>query len=110
MASFFNAEDALDPGHDLVGGWVGGLVQVDAAVAHVLPPRALQRGVSRGDGGVVASADVQAVIVLEEERPGGEAKTRRASVAPTTRRSGWREGAVARTVESLTVESLTGYS
>lgn len=41
----------------------------------------------------------------EEERPGGEAKTRRASVAPTTRRSGWREGAVARTVESL-----TGYS
>jgi hypothetical protein len=38
----------------------------------------------------------------EEEKRGREAKTRRASVPPATRISGWRDGAVARSVERPT--------
>ena len=40
-------EDASDPGHHLVGGWVGGLVQVDHPVAHVL----LGKGIGRKNTG-----------------------------------------------------------
>lgn len=36
MARLLHPQDALDPGNDLVGGWVGRFVQVDDAVAHVL--------------------------------------------------------------------------
>ncbi|GJN24651.1 hypothetical protein PR202_gb12403 [Eleusine coracana subsp. coracana] len=76
VAGLLGAEDALDPGHHLVGGRVGGLVEVDDAVAEVLGERALQRRVARGERGVVAGADVEAVVVLQEERPGGGVERR----------------------------------
>ena len=70
-AGLLDAEEALDPRDHLVGGGVGRLVEVDDAVAEVLGDGALQRGVAGGERGVVAGADVEAVVVLEEERPGG---------------------------------------
>ena len=54
-----------------MGGRVGRLVEVDDAVAEVLGEGALERRVAGGERGVVAGADVEAVVVLEEERPGG---------------------------------------
>ena len=71
VAGFFDAEEALDPGHDLVGGRVGGLVEVEDAVFEVLGEGALQGGVAGGNGGVVAGADVEALVVFEENGPLG---------------------------------------
>ena len=94
MPGLLHAQDAPDPGHHLaagprrlspspareggraggragrhlVGGGVGGLVEVDDAVAHVVIERALERGVAVGDGGVVPRAHVQLVVVLEQQR------------------------------------------
>ena len=71
MAGFFDAEDALDPGDDLVGGRVGGLVEIEDAVLEVIGEGALQRGVTGRDWGVVSGSYVEAVVVLEEDRPLG---------------------------------------
>lgn len=71
VAGFFDAEEALDPGDDLVGGRVGGLVEVEDAVFEVLGEGALQGGVAGGDGGVVAGADIETLIVFEEDGPLG---------------------------------------
>jgi hypothetical protein len=54
-----------------VGGRVRRLVEVDDAVTEMLGEGALERRVAGGERGVVAGADVEAVVVLEEERPGG---------------------------------------
>ena len=71
VAGLFDAEEALDPGDDLVGGRVGGLVEVEDAVFEVLGEGALQGGVAGGDGGVVAGADIETLIVFEEDGPLG---------------------------------------
>jgi hypothetical protein len=86
VAGLVDAEEALDPGDDLVRGGVGGLVEVDDAVAEVLGDGALERRVAGGERGVVAGADVEAVVVLEEERPcrgveGGDQRLRLDEVA-----------------------------
>lgn len=65
MAGLVDAEEALDPGDDLVGGGVGGLVEVEDAVFEILREGALEGGEAGGDGGVVAGADVEAVVVFE---------------------------------------------
>jgi hypothetical protein len=64
VTGLLHAEDPLDPGHDLVRGGVGGLVEVDHTIANVVIERALKRRVTRGDGGVVSSADKELVVVL----------------------------------------------
>ncbi|URE22934.1 hypothetical protein MUK42_17056 [Musa troglodytarum] len=69
VASLLSAEDAFDPSDHLMGGRVGGLVEVEDAVAEVLRERPLQRGVPGGERRVVAGADIEAVVVLEEDRP-----------------------------------------
>ena len=71
VTGLLGAEDALDPGDHLVGGRVRRLVEVDDAVTEMLGEGALERRVAGGERGVVAGADVEAVVVLEEERPGG---------------------------------------
>ena len=71
VAGLLDAEEALDPGDDLVGGGVGGLVEVDDAVFEVFGEGAFEGGVAGGDGGVVAGADVEAVVVFEENGPLG---------------------------------------
>ena len=69
MSGLFNIEDFLDPGDDLVGTWVGGLIQVDDAVFEVLFERAFERGGSGWNGGVVLGQDVHLVVILEQEGP-----------------------------------------
>jgi hypothetical protein len=78
VARLVDAQDALDPGHDLVRGGVGRLVEVDAAGLDVLREGALERRVARGDGRVVARAHVQRVVVLQQQRPRGRVGARRA--------------------------------
>lgn len=69
VAGLLDAEEALDPGDDLMGGRVGGLVEVDDAVFEVFREGAFEGGVTGGDGGVVAGADVEAIVVFEEDGP-----------------------------------------
>lgn len=76
VAGLFNAEEALDPGDDLVGGGVGGLVEVEDAVSEVFGDGAFEGGVAGGQRRVVAGADVEAVVVLEEDRPLGGVERR----------------------------------
>ena len=64
VARLLDAEDALDPGDDLVRGRVGRLVEVDDAGLDVVRDRALQGRASRRDGCVVARALVELVVVL----------------------------------------------
>jgi hypothetical protein len=64
VTGLLDAEDSLDPGHDLVRGRVGGLVEVNHAIAYVVVQRALKRRVASRDGSVVSSADKELVVVL----------------------------------------------
>ena len=69
MTRFLDPEDPFDPGDDLVGRWVSGLVEIDNTVLDVLLERALERGVTGGERGVVSGSHVEAIVVLEEDRP-----------------------------------------
>jgi hypothetical protein len=69
VAGLFNTKNLLHPGNNLVRGWVGGLVQVDAATSHVISNRTLKRRASRAHGCVLVAADVQLVVVLQQQRP-----------------------------------------
>lgn len=71
VSGFFDTEDALDPCDNLVGGRVGGLVEVEDTVLEVFGEGSLERGVTGGDRGVVSGADVEAVVVLKEDWPFG---------------------------------------
>jgi len=71
VAGLLDAEEALDPGDDLVRGGVSGLVEVEDAVFEVFREGAFEGGVAGGDGGVVAGADVESVVVFEEDGPLG---------------------------------------
>ncbi len=64
VTGLLDAEDPLDPGHNLVRGGVGGLVEVDHTITDVVIERALKRRVTGGDGGVVSGADKELVVVL----------------------------------------------
>lgn len=71
MAGFLDAEEAFDPGDDLMGGRVSRLVEVEDAVFEILREGAFERGVAGGERGVVAGTDVEAVVVFEEDGPLG---------------------------------------
>ena len=66
MASFLDAQNAFDPGDDLVGGGVGGFVEIDDAIANVFVDGPAKGGVAAGDGGVVAGADVEFIVIFQE--------------------------------------------
>lgn len=71
VAGLLDFEEALDPGDDLMGGRVGGLVEVDDAVFEVFREGAFEGGVTGGDRGVVAGAYVEAIVVFEKDGPLG---------------------------------------
>ena len=68
-AHLLDAKDPLYPGHDLVRRRVSGLVQVDAPVLDVLIQWTLERRAAAWYGCVVRGADVQLIVVLQEQRP-----------------------------------------
>lgn len=76
VASLVHFEDLLDPGDDLVGAGVRGLVEVDHAVFQVLFQGTLQWRGARRDRRVVAGQDVHRLVVLEQERPVGGVRQR----------------------------------
>ena len=67
----FDAEDAFDPGDDLVAGGVGGFVEVDDPRGDVVFEGAGEGGGAAGDGGVVGGAYVEVGVVFKEEGPVG---------------------------------------
>lgn len=69
MAGLFHTQDAFNPGDDLVGRWVSGFVEIEDAVPDVLGKRALERGVTVGERRVVSGSYIEAVVVLQENRP-----------------------------------------
>lgn len=69
MASLFDTQNAFNPGDDLVGRWVSGFVEIDDAVPDVVDERALERGVTVGKRRVVSGSYIEAVVVLQENRP-----------------------------------------
>lgn len=74
MSRLVNTQDALDPGDDLVAGRVAWLVKVDDAVADVIFEWAAQRRVAGWDWCIVPSADVELVVVFEQDWPLGGVK------------------------------------
>lgn len=71
MTRFFDPEDPFNPGHDLMRRWVRGLIEIDDSVPDVFGQRPLERGVTGGKRRVVSGSHVEAVVVLEEDRPLG---------------------------------------
>lgn len=69
VAGLFHTENALNPRHNLMGRWIRGLIKIEDAVSEVFGDGAFEGGVAGGERGVVAGADVEAVVVLEEDRP-----------------------------------------
>lgn len=69
MAGLFDTQDALNPGDDLVGRWVSGFVEIEDTVPDVVGERALERGVTVGKRRVVSGSYIEAVVVLQENRP-----------------------------------------
>mmetsp|Transcript_9193 Transcript_9193/g.18619 ORF Transcript_9193/g.18619 Transcript_9193/m.18619 type:complete len:212 (+) Transcript_9193:1278-1913(+) len=69
VPGLLDAEDALYPGDDLVGGGVGGLVEVYAAVGEVGFEGPGKGRAAGWDRGVVGGAGVELVVVLKEKRP-----------------------------------------
>lgn len=55
VARLLHAEDALDPCHHLVRGGVGGFVQVDHAIAHILLHSRHEQGAAAGSARVRSS-------------------------------------------------------
>jgi hypothetical protein len=64
VSGFFDVENLLDPGDDLVGAGIGGLIKVDHSVLEIIFQRALEWGGSCGDRGVVGRKDIHFVIIL----------------------------------------------
>ena len=64
MAGLLDAEDALYPSDDFVGGRVGGFVEVYYAVGEVGGELAGEGRRTGGDGSVVACADVELDLFL----------------------------------------------
>lgn len=79
MARLFGAKNPLNPSNNLMRRRVGGFIEVDDPVTEVFGQRALQRGKPSWERGVMASTDIEAIVVFEEDRPFGGVE-------------GWREG------------------
>jgi hypothetical protein len=69
VPGLLHIEDLLDPGDDLVGAGIGGLVEVDDSVFEVFLDGPLEGGVSGGDGGVVRGEDIHEMVVFEQQWP-----------------------------------------
>ena len=69
VPSFFHLKNVLDPGDNFVGRWVGGLVEVDNAVFLELFDRSGHGRPAVGQGSEVTGADVQLIVIFEEEGP-----------------------------------------
>mmetsp|Transcript_24263 Transcript_24263/g.52200 ORF Transcript_24263/g.52200 Transcript_24263/m.52200 type:complete len:369 (+) Transcript_24263:459-1565(+) len=76
VPGLLHPQHALEPSHDLVRGRVSRLVEVHHTIADVLLQWALQRGVARGDRGVMPRPHVQLVVVLQQQRPFGRIELR----------------------------------
>mmetsp|Transcript_13303 Transcript_13303/g.24656 ORF Transcript_13303/g.24656 Transcript_13303/m.24656 type:complete len:220 (-) Transcript_13303:166-825(-) len=69
VTGLVHSENTTSPSHYFVRRGVGGLVQVDESIPHIVVNRPLKRCVSVRDGGVVRGPDVQLVKVLQQQRP-----------------------------------------
>jgi hypothetical protein len=68
VASLLNTEHALEPGDNLVGRGVGGLVKVDNTAGNVGLDIAAVGGRTGRNGCPVVGANEQLIVVLQEER------------------------------------------
>ena len=64
VTSLVSLEDSLDPGNDLMGGWVGWLIEVDDTVLLEDVHWSLEWGVTTWEWSEVVGLDIQKVIVL----------------------------------------------
>jgi hypothetical protein len=71
VSSLFSSQDSTHPRYDFVRRWVGWLVQVDDAVPNVVLQVTFEWGTADWNRRVMTGADVEAVIVAEEEGPLG---------------------------------------
>ena len=71
MAGLLDPQNASYPGDNLVRGRVGWFVEVYDTVGKVVLQLALQRRRPGRDRGVVPRADVQLVVVLQQQWPRG---------------------------------------
>jgi hypothetical protein len=65
VACLFNLKNLLDPGDDLVGRGVGGLIEVDHAVVLENVDRTVCGWVTAGEWGEVGGFDVEFVKILK---------------------------------------------
>lgn len=91
VASLLDAQNATNPRHDLVRRRVGGLVEVDDTVAHVVVERALERRAAIGNRRVVTRANIELVKVLLERNPPTPSRVRHQSNPHTSTRERERE-------------------
>jgi len=68
VTSFVNLQDFLDPSDDLMGGWVGWLVEVDNTVLLEDINGTVSGRVSARKGSEVRCFHVQLVEVLKEQK------------------------------------------
>mmetsp|Transcript_12712 Transcript_12712/g.32400 ORF Transcript_12712/g.32400 Transcript_12712/m.32400 type:complete len:232 (+) Transcript_12712:697-1392(+) len=69
MTGFLNTQNSLDPSHNLMRGRVGRFVEIDYAISDVVVEGSLEGCTAKGIWNIVASADVQFVVVLQQQRP-----------------------------------------
>jgi len=69
VTSLLTLEDLLHPGHNLMGRRVDRLVQIDDAVQQMLLQSTSQGTATMGQRHVVTRADVQLVVILQQQRP-----------------------------------------
>ena len=67
MAGLIDLQDALDPGHDLVRGGVGGLIEVDHTVALELKQGSGSGRPAAGQRGEVVGLNVELIKVLNNK-------------------------------------------
>ncbi|PON66899.1 hypothetical protein PanWU01x14_106850 [Parasponia andersonii] len=69
VTRFLDTEDPFYPSDDLVRRWIGWFIKIHDTVPDVLGERALERGVTGGKRSVVSGPYIEAIVVLEEDRP-----------------------------------------
>lgn len=71
MTGFIDFENFANPGNDLVGGRICGLVEIDDSVTNIIADGPFEGGAATGNWGEMASAHIELVIIFEEQRPFG---------------------------------------
>ncbi len=64
VASLVDSENSSDPSHNFVGGRIGRLIKINHTILDVLLQRPLQGRATSRDGGIMARAHMQLVIIL----------------------------------------------